>query len=98
LSQWKSRHEIKFKKALGDKESADSAGAEEWKLTKLPELLEKFPTDDIYNGDEIGLYYHATPDGSSSYKHVALSGSKKAMDRVTVLCCSNMSGSDKRKL
>lgn len=98
LSRWKSRHDIKFKKVHGEKESADSAGAEEWQSTKLPQLLEKFHADDIYNADETGLYCRATPDGSLCYKHVALSGSKKAMDRVTVLCCSNMSGTDKRKL
>jgi hypothetical protein len=37
-------------------------------------------------------------DGSLSYKHTTLSGSKKAMDRVTVLSCSSMSGTDKWKL
>ncbi|XP_035224019.1 tigger transposable element-derived protein 4-like [Stegodyphus dumicola] len=56
LSRWKSRHDIKFKKAHGEKESADSANAEEWKSTKLPELLENFSVDDIYNADETGLY------------------------------------------
>jgi hypothetical protein len=39
----------------------------------------------------------ATPDGSLSYKYTALSGSKKAMDCVTVLCSSDRSGSDKWK-
>ncbi|CAH8477968.1 unnamed protein product [Dicrocoelium dendriticum] len=98
LSRWKSRHDVKFKKAHGEKESANSARAEEWKSTKLPDLLEKFPADDINSADETGLYYRATPDGSLIYKHVTLSGCKKAMGRVTVLCCSNMSGTDKRKL
>lgn len=98
LSRWKSRHEIKFKRAHGEKDSADGASAELWKSTKLPVFLENFNADDIYNADETGLYYRATPDGSLTYKHVELSGSKKAMDRVTVLCCSNMSGTDKRKL
>jgi hypothetical protein len=32
------------------------------------------------------------------YKHVKLLGSKKAMDHITVLCCSNMSGTDNKKL
>jgi hypothetical protein len=39
-----------------------------------------------------------TPDGSLCYKHVKLLASKKAMNRITVLCCSNMSGTDKKKL
>jgi hypothetical protein len=58
-------------------------------------VLKKFCADDIYSADEAGLFYRATPDGSLSYKHATLSGSKKAMDRVTVLCCSNMSENDK---
>lgn len=98
LSRWKTRHAIKFKKAHGEKDSADTTSAEGWKNTKLPELLHKFSPDDIYNADETGLLYRATPDGSLVYKSVNLSGSKKAMDRFSVLCCVNMSGGDKRKL
>jgi hypothetical protein len=69
-----------------------------WKSKKVPELLQKFYADDIYSDDETGLFYRATPDGSLCYKHVQLLGSKKAMDRITVLRCSNMSGTDKKKL
>jgi hypothetical protein len=47
-----------------------------------------------YIADETGLFYCAMMDGSLSYKHAALSGSEKVMYRVTVLCCSNMSGTD----
>ena len=32
------------------------------------------------------------------YAYEQLSGSKKAMDRITVLCCTNMTGKDKVKL
>jgi hypothetical protein len=69
-----------------------------WKSKKVPELLQKFCADDVYSADETGLFYRATPDGSICYKHVQLLGSKNAMDRITVLCCSNMSGTDKKKL
>ncbi|KII64926.1 hypothetical protein RF11_06138 [Thelohanellus kitauei] len=75
LWRWKARHNIKFKKAHGDK-----GGAQQWKTKKT------------------GLHYRATPDGSLCYKHIALSGYKKAMDLITVLCCANMSGTDERKL
>ena len=53
---------------------------------------------DIYNANEIGLFYLVTPDGSLCYKHETLNGSKTAMDRITVLCCCNMSDTDKKKL
>jgi hypothetical protein len=91
LSRWKCRFGIKFKKTHGEG-SAHAVSAEQWKSTKLPNLPLKFCADDA---DETGLFYRATPDGCRSYKHVTLSGSKKAMGRVTVLCCSNMSGADK---
>ena len=73
-------------------------GAEEWVSTVVPQLLREYKSDDIYNGDETGLYYRATPDGSLCYAYEKLSSSKKAMDHVTVLCCANMTGSDKTKL
>ena len=38
------------------------------------------------------LYCRATPDGSLCYCREKLSGSKKAMERITVLCCSNLTG------
>jgi hypothetical protein len=85
----KLRFGIKFKKAEAKKDSA-----EQWKSTKLPNLLQKFCAD-IYNANERNLFHHAIPDNSLSYKHAILSGSNKVMDCVTVLCCSNMSGTDK---
>jgi hypothetical protein len=65
---------------------------------KVPELLQKFCADNIYSADDTGLFYLAMPDGSLCYKHVKLLGSKKAMDHIIVLCCSHMSGTDKKKL
>jgi hypothetical protein len=98
LCRWKCRFGIKFKKAHGKKGNADAVNAEQWESTKLPNLLQKFSTDNVYSTDETGLFYCVTSDSSLSYKHTTVSGSKKAVDIVTVLCCSNMSGTDKRKL
>lgn len=98
LSRWKKRNNIVYKKASGEKASADIAMADEWKQTTLGELLNDYDEEDIYNADETGLYYRATPDGSLTYRHQIISGYKKAMDRVTVLCCTNMAGTDKKKI
>jgi hypothetical protein len=78
------RFGIDFKNAHSE-DSVDAVRAEEWKSTKLPNLLQRFCADDIYNANEISLSYCATPGGSLSYKQATLSGSMKAMDRVTVL-------------
>lgn len=85
LSRWKGRHGIKFKKAHGEKSSANVDAASLWVRDRLPQLLETF-NDDIFNADETGLFYRATPDESLCYKSEKLSGSKKAMQRVTVMC------------
>lgn len=98
LSRWKVRHAIVFKKAHGEKGSADSTGAEEWCSSRLPQLLDQYSLENIFNADETDLFYRATPDGSLTYKHHNLVGSKKSMDRVTVLCCCNATGSEKRPL
>ena len=60
--------------------------------TILPGLLEEYRPNEVYNSDETGLYYRATPDGSLCYCHEKLSGSKKVMERITVLCCLNLTG------
>ncbi|XP_008184737.1 tigger transposable element-derived protein 6-like [Acyrthosiphon pisum] len=57
----------------------------------------KFSLGHLY-ADETELFYRATPDGSLCYKRETLEGSKKAMDRITVLCCCNMAGTDKKKM
>jgi hypothetical protein len=63
LSRCKCRFGIKFKKAHGKKESADAVSDQQGESTKLPNLLQKFCTDDIYKAEETGLFYRATPDG-----------------------------------
>jgi hypothetical protein len=53
---------------------------------------------DIYNADETSLFHCVTLDPSLSKKCTAVSGSEKAMACVIVLCCSNMSETNKWKL
>ncbi len=57
-----------------------------------PIILERYDLEHIYNTEETGLFYRATPNGSLMYMHQELVGSKKAMDRVTVLCGCNVTG------
>lgn len=75
-----------------EKKDADSQAAEHWTTRVLPELLQKYTEDDVYNADEAGIYYRALPDGTLNFK------SEKTKDRVTALVCVNMTGTDKRKL
>uniref|UniRef100_H3A9I7 HTH CENPB-type domain-containing protein n=1 Tax=Latimeria chalumnae TaxID=7897 RepID=H3A9I7_LATCH len=98
FSCWKVCHNIVYKRIHGELKTADLEGTDYWSKTKLQELLSSYNTEDIYNMDEMGLYYCATPDGSMVFRKTVLSGSKKAMDRITLLVCANMNGSNRRKL
>jgi hypothetical protein len=70
-----SRNEIKFKKAHGENNTADAVSAE------LLNLLQNF-----VKMTYTGLFYHAMPDSTLSYKYTRLYGSKKAMAHITMLC------------
>lgn len=98
LDGWKKRHCIQFRKEHGEKRSADVVSAEKWVETSLPSLSEKYAPEDIYNGDECALFYRATPNGSLCFSKDRLTGSKKAMDRVSLFVCANMTGTNKEKL
>lgn len=94
LWRFKNRNEIVYKKACGEKADADAVSAEKFK-EEFQDLVKGYDPKDIYNADETGLFYRATPNGSLTFKKENLIGSKTAMDRVTLLVCSNMDGSDK---
>ncbi|XP_071056808.1 tigger transposable element-derived protein 6-like [Onthophagus taurus] len=94
LSRWKARHNVSFKKEHN--ENVYNKATEQWKNTTIPTSLEKFCADDIYNADETSLYYRDIPD--EYLNRTSLSNYKKATERITVLCCANMSGGDKREL
>lgn len=57
----------------------------------LTETLRLYSPDDIFNTDE-------TPYISLIYQYESLSSSKNSLKRLTVLLCTNMSGTDIKKL
>ena len=57
LCRWKTRNGIKYKKAHVEKNNADYESAELWTSPVLFDVLEKFEPQNIYNADEIGIYY-----------------------------------------
>lgn len=92
LYRWKQRNNVGYKKLHGEKKDADSQAAEHRTTIVLPELLQEYTADNVYNADEMGIYYRALPDGTLNFR------SEKTKDRVTALVCVNMTGTDKRKL
>ena len=95
LGRWKIRHSLTYKQEQGEKQDANVQRAENWKHAILPTIMEDFTKEDIFNADETGLYFRCFPDKGYSVKGDELPGGKKVKDRVTVMLCANMSGSEK---
>ena len=56
-------------------------------------------SEQIYNADEIGLFYHCLPRTTLAGESEGdMKGFKQSKDRLTVLCCANMAGTHKVKL
>uniref|UniRef100_A0A8C8SIN0 HTH CENPB-type domain-containing protein n=1 Tax=Pelusios castaneus TaxID=367368 RepID=A0A8C8SIN0_9SAUR len=98
LCRWKTRHNIVFKRHHGEKQDADVGRTQSWVSEALPSLLASYSTENIFNADETGLLYRATPDRAHMSQDPPHVGGKKATDRISVLCCANHAGTEKRRL
>lgn len=102
LFRWKKRYGIRQLQICGEKLSAEN------QLTELETFKHRFHAmlakkgltgDQIYNCDETGLYYRMLPSKTLvAQEESSAPGYKKNKDRVTVMSCSNVTGSHKLDL
>lgn len=92
LERFKARHGIKSYRRFGESGS-DGMENIEAALPSIRAKLDQFQWKDIYNMDEIGLFYRLEADHSLATKQ--LEGRKKDNERITVAVCCNGDGSDK---
>lgn len=95
--RWKKRENIVYKRTHGEQKDADFKSAEHWIENEWTKIAGEFTPNDIFNADETGLYYRALPDHTYMFKKDNAKGCKTSKERITILCCANMSG-DKEKL
>ncbi|KAF2889498.1 hypothetical protein ILUMI_16675, partial [Ignelater luminosus] len=96
LTRWKNRHGIVYKKLHGEKQDADEHGARDWIQRTWPEVLAKYRRGDIYNMDETGLYYRATPNYCMVFKNESDEGKGTANEiakQISVLDAIRMADS-----
>jgi hypothetical protein len=65
-------------------------------LKNLRQITSCYKAQDIYNMDETGLYWKATPERTLATQ--ALPGSKAQKSRIILAVCGNADGSDKISL
>ena len=92
ISRWKERHSIVCKRLHGEAAAVDNHATESWFSDRLPELLQEFSPDNIFNADETGLFFKCLPDRTHAFKDEMCAGGKRAKDRISVLVTASMTG------
>lgn len=70
----------------------------EWSK-RLTSILKSYKANDIYNADETAIFfYKLMPEKTLEFKSVSCKGGKRSKNRLIVMVCSNMSGTDKLPL
>jgi hypothetical protein len=97
LSNFKSRFSITGRKLVGESGSTKIEDVEKgWKM--VSDALEEYGEENCFNADETGLYFRMTPEYSLVCEKEPSHGTKQSKERITILVCSNASGSRKLPL
>lgn len=95
IDRFKKRAGLVYKSVSGESKSVDGEIVDSWKTTALPSLLAQYKPQDIFNADECGLFFNLLPDKTYDFKGEKCHGGKRSKERITVLVCANMDGSEK---
>ena len=98
LQQFKERHAIVQKKICGESASVSTETCDLWIEHTLPTLLNGYELKNVFNADELGLFYKLLPNKTLCFKNESCHGGKHSKDRVTVLVGANADGSEKLPL
>lgn len=94
LDGFKKRNDLIFKKISGESGAVDINACSQW-INDLPALLGDYSPNDIFNADETGLFFKCLPDKTFTFKGISCHGGKYSKERVTILLCANMTGTEK---
>jgi len=97
LHKWKKRHQIRQLTIAGERLSADEEGSANFSIGFCKFIGDHhYSRDQIYNADETGLMWKSLPSKTlvATYEKKA-PGRKVFKDRVTIMICSNVSGTHK---
>ena len=84
-----------FKLIHGDVSSVDSNVIETWYGSQLKDHIHLVDPDNIYNSDELGLFWHMQARASYAIKDKICKFGKHSKERMTIYSRANMTGSHK---
>ena len=92
------RNQIFLKKVFGESGIVDQETSDDWIKNRIPQIVAGFPHENIYNCDELGLFFRLKPSRTYTSLKNSCKGGKLRKERITVLMCTNCDGSDKKPL
>lgn len=98
IDRFKKRSGIVYKKVSGEANSANPEEMGAWKCRILPHLMARYSPKDIFNADECGLFYNMLPDETYAFTGASGRGINVNKERITVLVCANLDGTEKLPL
>lgn len=87
-----------YRQICGEAESVNNDDVIAWTEKILPDLLKDYSPTDVFNADEFGLFFKLMPDKSLVFKHEQCHGGKLSKERLSVLACTNATGTEKLRL
>ena len=97
IHRFKARNNLCGKVISGEEGDVNVLSVEQWKRDTLPNLLRGYSDVEIYNADETGLFYQLLPHRTLHFRGKKCTGGKRSKNCISVLLCSNRSGTDKLK-
>ncbi|XP_062538390.1 tigger transposable element-derived protein 4-like [Armigeres subalbatus] len=98
LSKFCKRQRMSFRKLCGESASVDLNMTSDWMSNVLPGLINEYEPNDIFNADETGLFFKCLPEKSFVFRSETCHGGKYSKQRLTVMCATNMNGTEKLPL
>jgi len=97
LDRFKVRHSIVYKQICGESKPVNPDVASDWKY-QIPTLVSGYEPSQIYSVAEFGIFFKLMPDNIPlGLKSEKCYGGKLSKERLTVLVCTNSTGTDKKK-
>ena len=86
------RYDISFKTISGEAKSVTKEMTALWLETTQPTILSRYPLENIFSGDEFGLFFQYLPNKTFHFKKVKCSGGKHSRVRLTGMAAGNAKG------
>ena len=83
LQRWKDNYGIRERRICGEGDDVPVITVHAW-IERLPEITQGYALCDIWNMDELGLFFKALPEKGLAEKSISAKGGKKCKQRCTV--------------